>query len=250
MQQHWDFLDSTNRFWLDKHSWSISSTLTEQLCDPCRTFILGEPIDLYWTALIQDETKDWVTLQPHRGKGRVDGHRLCLLSFNLLSWFICTSAHFTKAQCIIYNQPLLHAEQRDIKAIPQRDNPFLSRWIRQLSQYVSFIHLKEASPVILTLKTISAPTIHPEAFTVAKNLAQWLFQIDNNAAEKGCLTRLRMSAQSPSGPHSGGGSDNTQTGQKWQDCCAAINIKRLHMSSWFRAARSNKTTLTTTAWPI
>ena len=51
----------------------------------------------------------------------------------------------------------------------------------------------------------------------SQNVAQWLPQIDT--IEEG-MSRLRMSALSPSGPlGGGGGSENIQTGQKRQDCC-------------------------------
>lgn len=49
--------------WIEKHFWTIHITLTEQLHDPCRSFILLGPIEFHWTALIWDEMKDWVTLQ-------------------------------------------------------------------------------------------------------------------------------------------------------------------------------------------
>lgn len=48
----------------------------------------------------------------------------------------------------------------------------------------------------------------------------------------------------------GGGSDSTQTGQKLQDCRAAINIMRLHVCSRFMAAQSNKMTLIAAARPF
>lgn len=71
----------------------------------------------------------------------------------------------------------------------------------------------------------------------------------HNAAERGCLSCLRMSEQRPSGH---------QQKRKWQcseqlqrqDCGAAINIKGLHVSACFRVARANKTSVIAGAQPI
>lgn len=122
------FLESTNRFWIAKHFWSIYFTLTEQLYDLCSPFILAEPIDFYWTALIQHEMKNWVTLQAQRGEGEwMDADGVYSPPALLVYRHPCTP--YWSPECIIYNQSLLHAEQRDIKAKgkPQRDYPFLSQ---------------------------------------------------------------------------------------------------------------------------
>lgn len=179
--------------------------------------------------------------------GREDGRRACLLSLPSLSTCTPGLSAYRRSECIIYNQSLLHAEETSKQRESRGERILFSHSESNSSVDIFLSFFKGRQACDFDLETFFNLNNWSKTLHGRQNLAQWFPQIDTMQLKGDvCLVWgcLRWAYEA----HSGGGSDNARTGQRRQGCCAAINIKRLQVSSLFRAAQSNKTALITPAF--
>lgn len=152
-------------------------------------FLLNS-FDLTWNKGLGD-------LAGVSGWGRVDGCRVHLLLCHILSWttllaywHLCSP--YWSSECIVYNQSLLHAERRDIKAKGGSHRETIIFSHNKSDNLCSSDNMS-----LLFFKTIRSCDFDLEAYFILNNWskilyqhsAQWLPQIDTMQLKKGdvCL---------------------------------------------------------------